>query len=77
MTYFYVLVFTYYLQGEEVNGGLFFENETQCEAALRASDNLYEHVRSLSRDSMVSCVETTIPSGYTIRPRSREDAGRS
>lgn len=71
MKWFTLLVFTYVYEGEEIKTPFLFEDQEQCERALRASDALYEEIRKTYRDSMVSCDRTDIASGHTVRPKAR------
>lgn len=73
MKWITLLVFTYWIQGEEVEAIVAFEDEQQCESAIRAADPLYNEIRKVSLDSSVRCERTAIPSSYTMRPKARTD----
>lgn len=71
MKWFTLLVFTYIYEGEKLQARLLFEDEEQCELALRASNTLYKELRRTYRNSMIACDKTDIASGYTVRPKAR------
>ena len=73
MEFFTALIFSYVIDGEYVEGGLWFDTEARCETALRNSDDLYETLYLLYEDTMATCKKSDIVSGYTIRPRLRPD----
>lgn len=73
MEFFTALIFSYAINGEYVEGGLWFDTAARCETALRNSDELYETVFLLYEDVMAKCEKSDIVSGYTVRPRLRPD----
>lgn len=73
MEFFTALIFSYAINGEYTQGGLWFDTEARCETALRNSDELYETIFLLYEDVMAKCEKSDIVSGYTVRPRLRPD----
>lgn len=73
MEFFTALIFSYAINGEYFEGGLWFDTEARCETALRNTDGLYETLYLLYEDTMAKCEKSDVVSGYTVRPRPRPD----
>ena len=69
---FYTILFMEYQlsNGKMAEGWMLLESPEQCREALMASDELYS---LFGKEKMFACRETGYPSGYTIRPRARDE----
>ena len=71
MTYLTMLVFIANFNGEDMPFVIPFQTEATCEQALRAATDLYDVFDQDWEETMVGCVKTNTPSGWTVRPKAR------
>lgn len=69
MTYYYLLVVAYLLNGQEYEAHIITLNEAHCDAAIRSATPLYRVLEKGLEEPSIHCIPTDVPSGYTIRPK--------
>lgn len=72
---FYTILFMEYQlsNGVLAEGWMLLESPEQCSDVLKATDKMYD---MLDGDKMFACRETEHVSGYTLRPRARNELDR-
>jgi hypothetical protein len=69
--YFTALVLDYDVQGEYARSTIFFDNQAQCEQALRNADQLYALLRQYKEDPSLHCIVTDQVSKAPPPPKGR------
>ena len=69
MTYWYVLLITYVIEGDLKNFQIRYQDYHSCAVAM---DEIYDAIYAKYKDSTSHCIETDVPFS-SMRPRARPE----